>query len=464
MISNINNIQGIKFDDFINTLDVVVSPFFSMEELDRLSREAGFVKRESKLGGAIFFELVVFNSENLKNQSLNDISIILEEEYNLPIAKQSLHERFNESAVKFLQTALEQLLQKQLVVEPYLLELDGINRILIKDSVCFQIDESLKEYYPGSGGDGSKAAVRIQFEYDLLSGKINDISLNAFNEQDASNFSSTIGLVGQGDLIIRDLAYVGLDVLSIIVKEMAFYLCRPSMNVKIYEFNKDEWEEINFKNIYIEMRKNNLTVIEKEVLVGKNHKIKTRLVIHRMPSEEVDNRVRKARLNCKKKGRNAPTKEYIARLHLNLFITNTDAKIIPKNKVWNLYRLRWQVELIFKIWKSICHIEKVKKVKKTRLECYIFSKLILIVMIWNIVWKIAENLFKLENKALSFYKTYKTLINNKVKELRDIFLLDENNSSEFIRDFYLLSRRKHLLEERKGSDTSMELLLSLITN
>lgn len=90
------------------------------------------------------------------------------------------------------------------MVEPYLLKLDGIRRILIKDSVCFQIDESLKDDYPGSGGDGSTAAVRIQFEYDLLSGKIHDISLNAFNEQDAKNALSTIELVGQGDLIIRD--------------------------------------------------------------------------------------------------------------------------------------------------------------------------------------------------------------------------------------------------------------------
>ena len=42
-------------------------------------------------------------------------------------------------------------------------------------------------------------------------------------------------------------------------KELAYYLCRPSMNVKIYEFNKEELVEINFNNIYVEMKKNNLT-------------------------------------------------------------------------------------------------------------------------------------------------------------------------------------------------------------
>ena len=64
--------------------------------------------------------------------------------------------------------------------------------------------------YPGSGGSGSKASVRIQFEYDLLGGKINDLSLNAFNDQDASDAIATVDLLQAGDLIIRDLAYVGL--------------------------------------------------------------------------------------------------------------------------------------------------------------------------------------------------------------------------------------------------------------
>ena len=74
-----------------------------------------------------------------------------------------------------------------------------------KDSTCFQIDESLAEYYPGSGGSGSDASVRIQFEYDILSGKINDLSLNSFNDQDAKDSVATIELTEHGDLIIRDL-------------------------------------------------------------------------------------------------------------------------------------------------------------------------------------------------------------------------------------------------------------------
>ena len=66
----------------------------------------------------------------------------------------------------------------------------------------------------GSGGSASKAAVRIQFEYDLLNGKIIDLSLNPYTRQDATDSLETIDLTQEGDLILRDLAYMSLKVLQ----------------------------------------------------------------------------------------------------------------------------------------------------------------------------------------------------------------------------------------------------------
>jgi len=104
------------------------------------------------------------NNENLRKESLNDLTIILNKQFGIEITKQSLHERFNDKAVSYLKMALEKLLNSQINKENYFHYSTNFNRILIKDSVCFQIDESLVEYYAGSGGSGSKAAVRIQFE------------------------------------------------------------------------------------------------------------------------------------------------------------------------------------------------------------------------------------------------------------------------------------------------------------
>ena len=133
---------------------------------------------------------------------------------------------------------------------------------------------------------------------------------------------------------------------------------------------------------------------------------------------------------------------------------------MPARSVWNLYRLRWQIELTFKIWKSICDIEKVKKVKKDRLECYIYSKLILILLGWSILWRISLHLYTTEGKAMSFYKAFKTFVCVKLVEVRNIFLNHQGDAGEFMDNFYSLSRQKHLLEKKKNKSSSLELLLS----
>lgn len=214
----IRKIASNNLVDLVDNLDVAIDPFFTEEELNQLAIESGFVRRKGKLNGSLFLDLIVFNSENLKDQSLNDLSVILKDRHEIDITKQSLHEKFNENALLFLKDALEQLIGKQLNTERSLFgDCKEFNRILIKDSTCFQIDESLVEYYPGSGGSGSKASIRIQFECDILSGGINDLSLNAFNDQDAKDSVVTMKLTKQRDLIIRDLAYMSLEALQLIV-------------------------------------------------------------------------------------------------------------------------------------------------------------------------------------------------------------------------------------------------------
>jgi hypothetical protein len=444
-------------------LDQIIDPFFSARELDQLAREAGFIQRKGKLKGSTFFDLVVFNSDALSSQSLNDQTITLRDRNGIEIRKQSLHERFNEHAFVFLRRALEQVLHKQLQrTRPVFETADGFERILIKDSTCFQIDESLAEAYPGSGGSGSAASVRIQFEYDVLTGRIHDLSIGAFNEQDAKNSIATIDGIASDDLVMRDLAYMSLDILEKIAQREAFYLCRPNPIVKIYEKKGDEYHEVDFIRVLKYLKERNMTHIEKEVYLGVEKKLCTRLIIHRLPDTEVGIRLRKARESNKKKGRGELTKEYKARAHLNLFITNASEEALPAENTWSLYRIRWQIELVFKVWKSVCHIAKVKKVKKERLECYILSKLILIVLGWHILWGTTIDLFRTEGKVLSLFKASKTLFARKISSLRNIFISGKGNLGSFLADFYDISRVYHLLEKKKSKPSSFELLLNCL--
>ena len=98
--------------------------------------------------------------------------------------------------------------------------------------------------------------------------------------------------------------------------------------------------------------------------------------------------------------------------------------------------------------------------KKNRLECYIYSKLLFIVLGWKIIGTTAKHLFSQQRKALSFYKSFKTLLKVKLSEVREIFLRGKASIEDFMNDFYAISTTNHLLEKKKDKPTSLEILLS----
>ena len=184
--------------------------------------------------------------------------------------------------------------------------------------------------------------------------------------------------------------------------------------------------------------------------------MEVRLLIYLLPEQEFNQRIRNAQKNARKKGRQIG-KDFRARAALNLFITDVDEDTITVDNAWSLYRLRWQIELAFKVWKSIWEIDEIKKVKKARLECYIFSKLLIIILCWSIVWQTAKAVYGVEGKALSIMKAFKTLKRYSA-ELRHVFTAGDEYLFSYLVEFFEVSRSKHLLEKKRGRESSIELL------
>lgn len=383
--------------------------FFTRDELDRMGRQTGFVKRNSdknKLTGSYFLDLIALNPDILSDQSLRDLCTEFQNRFGIGISPQALNERFNSAAVEFLKTVLERIIRTQIqTTDKHLPKTFG--RILIKDSTCFQVSHDLVKKYPGSGGAGSNAAVRIQFEYDLLNGSIVDLSLSAFNEQDAKNSKNTLDKIDQGDLVVRDLAYMGVEVLGGIKLQKASFLCRLGSTTAVFERKSNGCvEKLDFTHLYTHMRQCGLTQMKKNVFLTGNL-FPVRLLIYLLPSDVVAKRVRDKRQEATKKGRPEPTKKFRVRQNFNLLITNTSDAQISLEAGYEIYRLRWQVELIFKSWKSLFAINKVKDVKLQRLECYIYGKLILLMIGWRLFCALNAGLYQVAKVLLSQYKFFK---------------------------------------------------------
>ena len=51
---------------------------------------------------------------------------------------------------------------------------------------------------------------------------------------------------------------------------------------------------------------------------------------------------------------------------------------MPASEIHELYRLRWQIELLFKTWKSDLEVDKMKKVKIERWLCHFYLQSIVL--------------------------------------------------------------------------------------
>jgi hypothetical protein len=391
-------------------LSAEIKPYFSTEEINQLAVESGFIQRNSgKIDGATFLDLIVFHKDELKNQSLNGLCLTAYKEYGIEIKKQSLHERFNNNAVGFLTTVLGKVLERHLKKERFFEKIQGFDRILIKDSTCFQVNKNAKGVYPGSGGCGSEASVRIQFEFDILSGSIVALSLGAYNTQDATDALTTVESINAGELIIRDLGYMHPKAIRKIIERVAYFIARLHPQYTVYENVDGELVEIDFEKLYTFMNEHGITLMEKDIVLDKKEPLYLRLILSLLPQEEVSKRIARIREQQKKKKRNEPTKKYLVRCYFNLFLTNATIEQIPADVVWSLYKFRWMVELIFKTWKSIWRIHEVKKVSVHRLNCYIYAKLITIITNWDVIWRLLKGAHKVGAFTLSIDKCNKFL-------------------------------------------------------
>ncbi len=353
----------------------------SEEMIDSIARETNFMKRKRKVPASCFVNTLLFNENEQANISLPDLTSDLNQVYGIDVSKEALHKKFTPEAVNFLKGVLGELLSKQLK------SLCGVAfslhfpQIKIKDSTKFSLPDSYEDYYKGYGNFSKKnGLICIQYEYDLVSGNWISIDLTKGLRNDQQDSKETVSVISKGDLHIRDLGYITPTYLSAVVDKNAFFLNRLPPNAGV--FNK-KMKPLDWKKIDRSFKKNSLISQELDVLVYEKNKIPCRLIIERVSDEEYKKRLEKAIKKAKSRGVGI-SNLYKIKLRYNTFINNVSASIMPIEIIRKTYYLRWQIELVFKTWKSFFHIDKIKKVKRERLECQLVAKLIWIMINWSL--------------------------------------------------------------------------------
>ncbi len=405
----------------------------------------------------MFLESLFYDACSDKTKSLNSIAINVNKKYKVKISKQGISSRYTEEAIKYVQALIGEALSHQIMHSIDCGWFKLFNRVLVKDSTKFDVCEKLAKQLPGFGGNASKAGVCIQYEFDIKAGGVNDLNITAANRPDSTDTSETITKVRKGDLIIRDLGYSILSCFMIMHNIGAYFISRLNTSLAVYEKKEDKLVELDFGRLYKLMSKYRIQRLEKQVFIGKKDKFPVRLIVELIPEEEVNKRLHKTNAYNKRKGHNT-SDEYKEKVRFNLFITNIPKNNLKAGVISKIYKMRWQIELVFKAWKSIFGIDNNEKMKYERLICLLNVRLLLILINWDIFMHKRSRLYNKTGKLISINKCFKTLKENS-SELCHILINNCKKLIQWIEQISKLFDSHHWLEKKKNKMGLMEIML-----
>jgi len=357
----------------VQSITDLLTQFWDEETLEQIARDTHFVQRQPAVNGAVFAQAMVFGCLEQQTPTLAHWAQVCLD-LGVAVTGQGFDTRITEYSVAFMtrlfQASLAAFRGQVALPLPVLAQFTAVNLV---DSTYISLPASLAAAYPGSGGSASPAGLKIQLMLDFLHERLEHVAVRSGREPDQA-YDAYLDVVGAGSLNLMDLGYFCLDHLATVSQEKhAYWLSRYLYGTTIYTAAGEELA------LLTTLRATAANHLELEIQLGATHRLPCRLIAVRAPQEVADRRRQHAHEQARKKGR-TPSADYLALLAWTLFVTNVPAAMLTDDQVMTLYRVRWQVELVFKLWKSYAGLAHIAGRRKPRVLTELYAKLVGLVL------------------------------------------------------------------------------------
>ncbi len=352
------------------------------------ARTSGFIRRQRQVTGAGFVQALVFGFLANPQATLEQLAQSAAN-VGMPLSPQGLDKRFTQAAATCLQQVLAAAVQQVVAAHPVAIPiLQRFNGVYLLDSTTITLPDALASVWQGCGGTatGSAAALKVQVLGNLTTGALRSVGLEDGRASDQRAPVQAL-VLPPGALRIADLGYFTLEQIATAQAQGSFVLSRWYPRTALFAPDGTPLDLLGV------LRDHAQPTLDWDVVLGSTQRVPMRLVAERVPQEVADQRRRRIRKEAREKGR--PVSAHLLALaDWTICVTTVPRAQLTVAEALVLLRVRWQIELLFKLWKSHGQVDTSRSQQAWRILCEVYAKLLsMIVLHWVLLvscWQYAD--------------------------------------------------------------------------
>jgi hypothetical protein len=342
---------------------------------EEAARASGFVQRKRKVTGPVFVQTLALGWMESPHDPLDSL---LDPEYgDRPLCSpQAFSQRFTAEAADCLRRVLAAVMERMVAAQPEAIPLlRRFHGVYVEDCTVMNLPAALALELPGCGGttaDDGQAAIKAHVRWEVTTGALTSLTFQPGRQPDVCA-GRAAALLPAGALQLADLGFFDLTVLRARNTQGVYWISRVPSHVKSVDAYGQTQTLVEF------LAGHTSNVVEGMIRLGVQEQLSCRLVAFRCPPAIVQKRRERLHKQAREKGRKVSANQW-ALCAWTVFITNVPADRLRPEEVWVLYRVRWQIEFLFKTWKSHGGLGQSNGSKPYRVLCEVYAKLIGLVL------------------------------------------------------------------------------------
>lgn len=369
---------------------------------DHLARETGFVQRvqKGKLSGKRFAVTQTLGLLVPGGGAMSDLGYFATH-VGAHVSPQALDQRFGETTATFLKALLDVAFRQLVLADPVAIPLlQRFREVVVEDSSTFSLPDDLQAVWQGCGGrtTGTLAAFKIQVRWDVCSGGFKGMALQDGKTPDSqSPFKQQRRCacsVRDADLGYFDTAVFQQEEEA---GEYSFSRYKPG-NLKLFDELGHELELVSFLQANAHEH-----AYDCWVQVGATRRVRARLIAIPVPEEVAVKRQTAYKRKAQKHSRKV-NPHLLDLAQWTLLLTNIPCDELSIGEALILLRLRWQIELLFKLWKQYAQADTSRSEQPWHVLCDFYAKLLgMLIVHWLMIagcWQVPSRSMVKASKAI----------------------------------------------------------------